>query len=416
MQVVSGRRGRMLRVLVTLDVLRIAIHRFPNPLRVVRALHRLSQLLAAMRSGRPTCRYMKAGGRYFSHLHAPGWPSAAFGQNIEAELEAVDGARNGGNQSGLPVEQPAARLQAIIFAVTKSCSLRCKHCCEWEELNKSETLSAADIATVVARFQSLGVTQIHFSGGEPLLRLDDILATVRGARPGTDFWMFTSGVGMDRECARELKRAGITGVNISLDHWHPDLHDTFRGLTGAFEWALRAAGAAREAGLALCVTLCPTREFVSRENLQRYADLATSLGAGFIQILEPRLVGRFADSDITLAKEDQSILDRFYLEMNNDPSNAHKPIVVYPAHDQRRIGCIGAGWRYLYVDTDAQIHPCPFCRGAVGSALDPDFERHILSLRHKGCTMVGRDGACGSQQGSQGSDPVFSLMERGKQG
>jgi len=416
MQVVSGRRGRILRVQVMLDVLRIAIRAFPNPWRAVRALHRLSRLLADMRSGRPTCRYMEASGRYFSHLHAPGWPSAAFDRHIRFELEAVDGADGRGGRDALPPERPTVRLQSLIFAVTKSCSLRCKHCCEWGEINRTETLSAADITTVVTRFQELGVTQIHFSGGEPLHRLDDILATVRDAPPGIDFWMFTSGMGLNRECARKLKDGGITGVNISIDHWNPDLHDAFRGKEGAFEWALRAADAAREAGLALCLTLCPTHEFISPDNLRRYADLATDLGAGFIQILEPRLVGRFTDGDVTLSGEEQGLLDRFFLEMNNDPSNAHKPMVIYPAFDQRRIGCVGAGWRYLYIDTDAQIHPCPFCRGAVGSALDPNFEQHILALRRGGCTMAGGGSSSGGRKADQGRQPVYSLVERGKPG
>jgi MoaA/NifB/PqqE/SkfB family radical SAM enzyme len=250
------------------------------------------------------------------------------------------------------------------------------------------------MVAIVSRFQAMGVTQLHFSGGEPLRRLDDILSTVKQARPGTEFWLFTSGVGMDRECAHKLERAGVTGVNISIDHWRPDLHDAFRGFSGAFEGARRAAGAVNDAGLALCLTLCPTREFISHENLRRYADLATELGAGFIQILEPRRVGRFAESDVTLSPEHRRMLEEFFMEMNSEVSNSHKPMVVYPASDQRRLGCLGAGWRYIYVDTDAQIHPCPFCRRPVGSALDAELERHILALRRRGCTMRDVDGVC----------------------
>jgi len=383
MAMVTGIRGRVLRLRIMLDVVRIALHSFPDPRRALRALQRLSRLLKAMREGRPTCRYLEVDGRYYSHLHAPGWPSTAFDKHITAELTAVDGADAGGMLS----EQPVARLQTVIFAVTKSCSLRCQHCCEWQELNRQETLSAADIETIVTRFQTLGVTQVHFSGGEPLHRLDDILATVRQARPETDFWLFTSGAGLDAACAQELKQAGITGVNISIDHWQPDLHDAFRGRKGAFAGAVQAARVAKAAGLVVCLTVCPTREFVGRENLERYSDMAVELGAGFIQILEPRLVGRFADRDVTLAPDEQSVLDRFFLDMNNDPAHSHRPIVIYPAYDQRRIGCVGAGWRYLYIDTDAKIHPCPFCRGAVGSALDADYQQHVLALRRHGCKM-----------------------------
>jgi hypothetical protein len=137
----------------------------------------------------------------------------------------------------------------------------------------------------------------------------------------------------------------------------------------------------------LCLTMCPTRDFVGPENLRRYAELAKDIGAHFIEILEPRAVGRFAGMDVALRPAEQAVLDRFFLEMNFDPVNARMPIVIYPGFSQRQRGCYGAGLRYLYVDPDAQIHACPFCRKPMGSALDPDFERHILALQREGCAV-----------------------------
>jgi MoaA/NifB/PqqE/SkfB family radical SAM enzyme len=385
MRTVHGTSARLLRLLMALDVVRVAVGRYRNPVRALKLVGRFARLVASLRGDRPTARFMSAGGRWFTHLHAPGWPSAAFRRHVLAELEALEGPGAGGAPS-----RPAPRLQSIIFAVTKSCDLRCRHCCEWRQINRDETLSARDITTIVRRFQDLGVTQVHFSGGEPLHRLDDILAAVRAAGRATDFWLFTSGVGLDHQVARRLRDGGLRGVNISLDHWQPRQHDAFRGRPGTFAAAVEAADAVCQAGLALCLTLCPTREFVSEANLQKYAALAAELEAGFIQILEPRQVGRFAGQDVALNRRQQAVLDRFFTAMNGDAALAHMPAVIYPAFDQRRLGCLGAGWRYAYVDTDGLIHPCPFCRGAVGNALDEDFAEHLARLRRQGCAAHGQ--------------------------
>jgi MoaA/NifB/PqqE/SkfB family radical SAM enzyme len=398
MKIVSGHRLRLVRALMILQVAGIALRRFPQPARVWRALRSLADLLTNMSGGRTVAKCAQAGGRYFTHLYGPGWPSRAFRDHLTAELELAVAAGDDQMRSSRAPATPGARLQTVIFAVTKSCQLRCQHCCEWEALNQPEALSAADIASVVSRFQTLGVVQIHFSGGEPLLRIDDVIEAVRQAKPGTDFWIFTSGVGLTRECATRLRNAGIVGVNLSLDHWRPAGHDAFRGMAGTFAWVERAAASVRGADLALCLTLCPAREFVSRDNLFRYAELATGLGAGFIQILEPRSVGRYAGRQISLGVEERAILERFCLEMNHDPAHAHRPVVIYPGWDQRRIGCLGAGWRYVYVDTDARLHPCPFCRRAGESALAGDLGSAILALRGRGCPAPADAGLAGGQE------------------
>ena len=388
--IVSGFRRRTVKLLVWSRVTGLTIRRHRNPVKAARELRSLRTVLVAARGAPPARKYAKVSGRYFSHLYTPGWPAESFDRYVGAELDrALSPPPPATLATGLSAddELPATRLQTIILGITKKCPLRCQHCYEWDRLNDPDTVSAADIATIVDRFQTLGVTQIQFSGGEPLQRAEDMIGIVKNARPGTDFWILTSGVGLTPALARRLKDTGFTGICISLDHWKPEAHDAFRGLETAFDWASRAGRSVRDAGLVLCLTLCPTREFVGSENLRRYAELAKNIGAHFIEILEPRAVGRFAGMDVALRPAEQAVLDRFFLEMNFDPVNVRMPIVIYPGFSQRRRGCYGAGLRYLYVDPDAQIHACPFCRKPMGSALDPGFERHILALRREGCAV-----------------------------
>ncbi len=371
---ISGVQQRIIQTRVVADIGRLAWRRYRHPARAAGAVRALARLRTTVREGRPTPRLVRVGGRYFTHLYAPGWPSATFERFIDNEFARIDRAPAG------PV-----RLQSVIVAITRQCPLRCEHCCEWDVLNQDDVLSTEELSSMVERFQERGVTQIQFSGGEPLTRADGIAHVVANARPGTDFWILTSGVGLTPARARDLRAAGVTGVCLSLDHWNAEDHNRFRGSDHAFAWVERAAAAAHAAELVVSVTLCPTRSFVTRENLMRYAQTASRLGAAFIQVLEPRPVGHFAGKDVALRAHERATLERFFVDVNFSRVNRSMPIVVYPDMAKRRVGCVGAALRYAYVDTDGQIHPCPFCRRPSGSALGPDLDDRLAALARAGC-------------------------------
>ncbi|MBK6364942.1 MAG: radical SAM protein [Saprospiraceae bacterium] len=90
-----------------------------------------------------------------------------------------------------------------MFAITNKCPLHCEHCFEWDNLNKEEHLTTAEIINTVHKFQDYGTTQVMFSGGEPMLRIHDIYQTLQAAKPGTDFWIITSGLGFSLERAKK---------------------------------------------------------------------------------------------------------------------------------------------------------------------------------------------------------------------
>jgi MoaA/NifB/PqqE/SkfB family radical SAM enzyme len=279
-------------------------------------------------------------------------------------------------------------LDLVLLAITKKCPLSCDHCFEWEALNRAEKLSLADIQSMVAKFQARRVTRIQLSGGEPMLRWKDILEVLKSARAGTDFWILTSGFHVTRENARALKDAGLTGLSISLDHFDPNAHNVFRGSSKSWDAAIGAAVIAHEVGLAVTLSLCVTKEFISDDNLMAYARLAKQLGVSFIQLVEPRSVGHYSGKNVDLEPEHVAVLERFYEKLNLSDDYLDWPMIQYSGYQQRRLGCRGAGDRFLYVDTDGDMHACPFCQKKSGSALDCSdcsMDESIDKLRERGC-------------------------------
>ena len=92
-------------------------------------------------------------------------------------------------------------LHMAFVAITKKCPLACEHCFEWDNLNKREKLSLSDLKKIVYSLQEKKIAQIHFSGGEPMLRVQDMLEVLQTAKPGTDFWVITSGYNFTAENA-----------------------------------------------------------------------------------------------------------------------------------------------------------------------------------------------------------------------
>ncbi|TNE76091.1 MAG: radical SAM protein [Bacteroidetes bacterium] len=281
-------------------------------------------------------------------------------------------------------------LNMVQIALTKKCPLNCEHCYEGPELNKKDTLSLDDHKKIIKKLQGSGIPVIHYGGGDPMAKINDIIALLESADYTSDFWIQTSGFNLDRKNAQRLKKAGLTGVGISLDHFIPEYHNLFRRNEKAFQWAIDAAENAKRAGLVVNLSLCITRDFISRENFDSYLKLAGKIGASFVQLIEPRSVGNYEGKDVYLEREHIEIAETFFLEANASKAYKKSPIVLYPGYNQRRFGCAGAGEKFLYVDTDGYMSSCPFCRNKKTHILDDETrESSILSMRNEGCALVG---------------------------
>ena len=374
--VVTGIKMYLIGMLIRLTVMYLALKNYYDPLKVILVLKKLESLRKHYMGNYNTLKLIHIGKQYYWDMHSPGWPSKAFNNFNESEMNRI-----------YPFRESKEYLNSVIIAITKMCSLNCRHCYEWDELNKEDKLSLEDLKEIVNYFQSKGkgVAQIQLSGGEPLSRYDDMIELLKSAKPDTDFWIVTSGYKLTLERAIDLKNAGLKGMAISLDHYDPEKHNIFRGTQDSFEWVIKAVENAHIAGLVVVFLLCPTKEFTTYDNLIRYASLVKKLGAAFILLIEPRSVGRFAGKDVALTREQELILEKFYLKMNFSHEFSAMPAVSYHGYHQRRIGCFGSGSRYLYVDTDGDIHICPFCRQKMGNVLKPSISDSLERMKKTGC-------------------------------
>ncbi len=139
------------------------------------------------------------------------------------------------------------------ISLTDRCNLRCAYCMPAEGLDwlPSPTLLTDDELVRLARIGVglLGITEIRFTGGEPLLRrgLPDIVARTAALLPRPEISLTTNGIGLTR-LAGALAEGGLDRINVSLDTLSPEvfrslakrdrLGDVLAGLTAAAEAGL----------------------------------------------------------------------------------------------------------------------------------------------------------------------------------
>jgi cyclic pyranopterin phosphate synthase len=113
-------------------------------------------------------------------------------------------------------------------SLTDRCNLRCAYCMPPEGLDwlpSDNVLTAAEIGRLIRiGVTMLGIREVRFTGGEPLLRRDlvQIVGDAAALDPRPEISLTTNGIGLDRRAAA-LQEAGLDRINVSLDTLRPEV-------------------------------------------------------------------------------------------------------------------------------------------------------------------------------------------------
>ena len=153
-----------------------------------------------------------------------------------------------------PLEDRYGRVATDLrVSLTDRCNLRCSYCMPAEGLDwlpGDEILTDDEVVRLIeVGVRRLGVREVRFTGGEPLVRrgLVDIVRRTNAIDPTIELSLTTNALGLARTAAT-LKAAGLDRVNVSLDTVRPD---TFHTITrrDRFHDVVEGLVAARDAGL-----------------------------------------------------------------------------------------------------------------------------------------------------------------------
>jgi len=192
-------------------------------------------------------------------------------------------------------------INYLRVSATDRCNLRCLYCMPPEgvpQIPHSEVLSYEEIRTVVQAGAELGINKIRLTGGEPLVRAElpeliKMLSQIEGIR---ELSLTTNGT-LLKKYALELKQAGLSRVNVSLDTLKTDRFQYITRL-GRLKDVLEGIEAAEEAGFKPVKINTVVMRGVNDDELLDFARMTCDTGwhVRFIELMPFKGVAQFVPS------------------------------------------------------------------------------------------------------------------------
>jgi cyclic pyranopterin phosphate synthase len=142
-----------------------------------------------------------------------------------------------------PYDRPVTNLR---ISLTPKCNLRCIYCHAEGEVAPEDQMDASEIAEIIRVAAKFDMRSVKFTGGEPLVR-KDLVEIVSSVPEHMESSLTTNGT-LLAPIVYDLKDAGLSRVNVSLDTLRPDRYQQITG-KDYLEHVLNGIDAALDAGL-----------------------------------------------------------------------------------------------------------------------------------------------------------------------
>lgn len=153
------------------------------------------------------------------------------------------------NESQL-IDRFGRSIDYLRISVTDRCDLRCVYCMseDMQFVPRAQLLTLEEVIRIGRVFTELGVSKIRITGGEPLTRRNvmEVFRQLGKLEKIKDLTLTTNG-SLLNNFASDLKKAGVTRINISLDTLQ---EERFRKITrtGKLQRTMAGIDAAIDAG------------------------------------------------------------------------------------------------------------------------------------------------------------------------
>ncbi len=179
---------------------------------------------------------------------------------------------------------------ALLAELTHRCALKCPYCSNPLELERrSSELDTSTWLRLIDEAAAMGVLQISFSGGEPMLRPDIAVLVSRAVERGLYTNLITSGVGFAPEALERVAQAGLDHVQLSVQGVEDAAADHVAGLPGSAARKRLLAGEIARLGLRLTLNAVVHRGNVAQ--IPALVRLAEDWGAARVEIAHVQYYG-----------------------------------------------------------------------------------------------------------------------------
>ncbi len=242
----------------------------------------------------------------------------------------------------------------LLIDPTSACNLKCTGC--WAaDYDKASRLSYEKLDELIADSIKIGVRQIIFSGGEPLMLKREILDLCR-KHSQMNFGAFTNGTLIDAEFADELAKLTNMNVFLSIEGFEEDTD--FRRGAGTYRKVIRAMELLKERNIGFGFSVCYHSKNYEVISGDEFLDFMRQQGAWFGWLFNYLPIGNDADPDLCCNAEQRS----FVMDKIDSYSKRHRYVLIDFANSgHKAIGCVAAGNDFAHINANGDLEPCAFC-------------------------------------------------------
>ncbi|HID19817.1 MAG TPA: radical SAM protein [Methanophagales archaeon] len=270
----------------------------------------------------------------------------------------------------------------VVWEMTGRCNLDCIHCHAFGGEASYDELTEEEGRALIDQIAALDIRSFVFTGGEPLLR-EDLFDSIAYAKSiGFSVFIATNGTLITKEVAKLLREYNV-GVVIGLDGMNPEIHDSIRGVKGAFDAVIEGIENCVAENLYLHLNIVATRR--NFNEIERIIDYGDRIGVYSYFIYNFVPFGRGEEiRDYALTKNEFKALLDLILAKQREVRAILIPVAApeYWAyvlqsrgiHSRRIInffgrffgGCL-AGKGMMYIKPNGDVWACPFLPAHVGN-------------------------------------------------
>lgn len=286
----------------------------------------------------------------------------------------------------------------VFWELTAGCNLTCRHCrAEAAPERLAGELDTDQCKKFIDELAELGRPILIMTGGEPLFRQDLFELAEYAHGKGFPLALATNGTLIDETMAKKIVAAGFRRVAISLDGSNAETHDSFRGIPGCFDDAIKGIKNLKALGMSTQINTTIARH--NAHEIKDILDLSLELKADALHLFMLVPVGcgvNIAEDQMLTPVKYESLLNWFYKASREHPEIEMKATCAphyyrilkersrregvemkRKSHGMAAVtkGCL-AGQAVFFVSRFGQVQPCGYLPLAAGNIT----ETHIKEI------------------------------------
>ncbi len=261
--------------------------------------------------------------------------------------------------------------ESVFWEITSECNLKCLHCVVSADKKDGDELSTSDALSLISQWQAMGVRDITFSGGEPLMRADFFRLARATKKHGMTIGLATNGLCVTPAIAAELRKLEA-GIQVSLDGSTAEIYGGFRGNKQAFSQALNGIDHLVAAGNEVTVGMVISKN--NLEDISSMLDLLEAHGVKYFRLIPFIPFGRGeANSELELSPSQVKEVSAYLIEERKSRSVEIMQLEFEPTFSAAPAGKVdastpvecGGALHYCTVTPKGEVLPCHYFEGVV---------------------------------------------------